>query len=411
MRSSPTNRIKCPRHFAGLALIALLVLSGVATAAADSFKLVRGGSVTGLRVFPLDSGSFLDLGELSFALGGRLAWREPGATITWRVDDVGFEFSDMIVFFRAGSDSYQLVAAPRLQSGRFLVPLQLAAEYLPRLFPGRFEYDKLAGGLIDHGASSSPVSPGPPGTTQQPVATRDGRSYRIRTVVIDPGHGGKDPGTTARRYKLHEKQIVLDICRRVARMLKERSGLKVRMTRDKDVFIPLARRGRMANESGAGLFVSIHVNGSNNRRLDGSSTYFLSAAKTDEERATAMLENGALKYEVEQQDNPHRDEISLILQDMAQNEYLRESQGLSEIIQQELARITGLRGRGIRQANFAVLRGAYMPAALVETAYITNRSDEKNLNTPSFREKLAGAITNGIIKYVEQYHRKLDNGS
>lgn len=402
IRATPINRIKSPRRFAGLALIALLALSGGAASAAGSFKLVRGSSVTGLTVFSLDSGAFLDLGELSFALDGRLVWREPGATIAWRIDDVEFEFSDMIAFFRADGDSYQLVAAPRLQAGRFLVPLQLVLEYLPHLFPGRFEYGKLAGGLIDHGAST-PLRPS--------VVTRDGQSYRIRTVMIDPGHGGKDPGTIARKYKLHEKQIVLDLCRRVARMLRERSDLKVLMTRDKDEFIPLARRGRIANESGAGLFLSIHVNGSNNRRLDGSSTYFLSAAKTDEERATAMLENGALKYEVKQQDNPHRDEISLILQDMAQNEYLRESQDLSGIIQQELAGVTGLGSRGLRQANFAVLRGAYMPAALVETAYITNRSDEKKLNTPSFRNKLAGAIANGIIKYVEQYHRKLDNGS
>ena len=96
---------------------------------------------------------------------------------------------------------------------------------------------------------------------------------------------------------------------------------------------------------------------------------------------------------------------------MAQNEYLRESKDLSDIIQRELARTSGLNDRGLRQANFAVLRGAYMPAALVETAYISNPGDEKKLNSPAFRDKLAEAITAGIIKYVQQYHRKLASGS
>ncbi len=396
------------RWLAALALIIALALPG-GVSAAESFKLVRGQSVSELAVFELDSGGFLDLGELSFALGGQLSWRQPGATITWSLGGVGFEFSDMIAFFSAGDGSYQLVAAPRLVAGRFLLPLQLAVEYLPRLLPARFEYDKPAGRLIDRGVKLSPSAQ--PKPSRPAVATHDGRSYRIRTVVLDPGHGGKDPGAVARRYKLNEKHIVLDLCRRVARLLKERSGLKVILTRDKDEFIALARRGRMANDSEAGLFVSVHVNASKNSGLDGSSTYFLSAAKTDEERATAMLENGALKYEVEQQEGPHRDEINLILQDMAQNEYLRESKDLSEFIQGELSGISGLRDRGLRQANFAVLRGAYMPAALVETAFISNRKDEQKLNTSAFRNKLAAAITSGIIKYIEQYHRKLANGS
>jgi len=392
---------------AALVLILVLAAAGGASAA-DSFKLVRGQNASELAVFELDSGGFLDLGELSFALGGQLTWRQPGATIVWRLGGIEFAFSDMIAFFSAGDESYQLVAAPRLVSGRFLLPLQLAVEFLPRLLPTRFEYDTLAGRLIDRGVTTSPAEPRP---SRAAVATHDGQSFRIRTVVIDPGHGGKDPGTVARRYKLNEKHLVLDICRRVARLLKERSGLKVMLTRDKDEFVALARRGRMANESEAGLFVSVHVNASKNRSIDGTSTYFLSAAKTNEERATAMLENGALKYEVEEQEGPHRDEINLILQDMAQNEYLRESKDLSKFIQGELSGISGLRDRGLRQANFAVLRGAYMPAALVETAFISNQGDEKKLNTPVFRNKLAIAITSGIIKYVEQYHRKLANGS
>lgn len=382
----------------------LLARPSGAPAAAGSFRIVRGSppQATAIGVTSLEAGGFLDLGELASSLGGNLAWSVPGEKITWRLGGVELEFEDMIAFFTAGGVRYQLVAEPRLAGGKFLVPLQLATEFLPRLLPDSYAFNT-EGDLAVLSGSTPAV--------QQAQPTRDGKSYRIHTVVIDPGHGGKDPGTLGRRYRLSEKQIVLDICRRVARKIEERSDLKVVLTRGTDEFIPLAGRGQLANKSGAGLFVSVHVNASRNRGLDGSSTYFLSAAKTDEERATAMLENGALKFEVGEQDSRSSDEINLILQDMAQNEYLRESKDLSEIIQRELARTSGLNDRGLRQANFAVLRGAYMPAALIETAYISNPGDEKKLNSPAFRDKLAEAITAGIIKYVQQYHRKLASGS
>lgn len=404
MRQPQFHRNIVTRLFAALILTVALAPGVLAQQAVSRFQIAGapGAPVHELDIITLDSGGFLDLADIDRALGGQLEWAVPGASIRWSVQAVECEFTDMVVFFVAGGSSYQLVAAPRLEGGRFLVPLQVATEYLPRLLPDRFVYDRTSGRLIDSGARPAP---------REPVAAGQAESFRIRTVVIDPGHGGKDPGTPRRRLKMDEKQIVLDISRKVAGRLKERSGLQVILTRDSDEFIPLGDRGKKANEAGANLFISIHVNASDNRSLDGSSTYFLSAAKTDEERATAMLENAALQYEDEQQDEYGRDEINLILQDMAQNEHLRESKDLSSFIQGELARLSGLRDRGLRQANLAVLRGSYMPAALVETAYISNPGDEKNLNSAAFRDRIADAIANGIIKYVEQYHRKLANGS
>lgn len=360
-----------------------------------------------LTVVSAENADYLDLGALAAVLGGRLGWETVGERIEWELDGVRFVFDDLLTFFSAGDGQYQLVAPCRLDAGRFLVPVQVAVEYLPRLLPQRFSYNKLDSRLVDRGAQARTLSGARPAQPRPPGAAGSGQNYRIRAVVIDPGHGGQDPGTIGRRYKLDEKQIVLDVAALVAKNLKKKSDLEVILTRGRDEFIPLAERGQIANRKGAGLFVSIHVNASSDRQLNGSSTYFLSAAKTDEERATAMLENGALKYEVDERDQGRRDEISLILQDMAQNEYLRESQELSSIIQQEIAKIKGMNDRGLRQANFAVLRGAYMPAALVETAYISNPADEKLLNSTSFRSSLAEAITAGILKYVDQYHRKL----
>ena len=373
--------------------------------------------ITELSLYTGEESSYLDLKQLADLLGGRLEWESPGERLVWLLEGRPFVFEDLIAFFTFGGRPYQLVAPCLLDGGRFLVPAQFAVEYLPGLLPERFVYNKLDARLVDR-TGITQVEPSAAGDQKEaalptvPRATsKNGMSYRIHTVVIDPGHGGKDPGTIRRRYKLNEKDIVLDISKKVAAKLKQKSRLKVILTRGQDKFIPLAERGRIANENAAGLFVSIHVNSAKSSRLNGSSTYFLDAAKTDEERATAMLENAALQYEIEGTDQEKRDEVNLILQDMAQNEFLRESKDLSTFIQLELARIRGLKGRGLRQANFAVLRGTYMPAALVETAYISNASDEKQLNSSRFRTRVAEAITEGILKYIDHYHKKLISGS
>jgi len=370
-----------------------------------------------LSIYSGEKSDYLDVKQLADLLGGRLEWESPGERLVWLLDGQSFVFEDLIAFFTVEGRPYQLVAPCLLDGGRFLLPAQFAVEYLPGLLPERFVYNKLDARLVDR-TGITRAAPSAVGEEQeaQPGAVprstpKDGMSYRIHTIVIDPGHGGKDPGTLRRRYKLNEKDLVLDISKKIETKLRKERKFKVILTRDKDTFIPLAERGRVANENGGGLFVSIHVNSAKSSRLNGSSTYFLDAAKTDEERATAMLENAALQYEIEGTDQEKRDEINLILQDMAQNEYLRESKDLSTFIQLELAKIKGLKSRGLRQANFAVLRGAYMPAALVEAAYISNVSDEKKLNNSRFRTRLAEAIAEGILKYIDHYHKKLVSGS
>jgi N-acetylmuramoyl-L-alanine amidase len=394
-----------------LAMPALLDASGFSILDRPTKKIRE------LSLYTGEKSNYLDLKQLADLLGGRLEWESPGERLVWLLEGRPFVFEDLIAFFTVQGSPYQLVAPCLLDGGRFLVPAQFAVEYLPGLLPERFVYNKLDARLVDRTGITQP-EPSAVGEQKEAApptvprsTSKDGMSYRIHTVVIDPGHGGKDPGTLHRRYKLNEKDIVLDISQKVATKLKQKSQLKVILTRHQDTFIPLAERGRIANENAAGLFVSIHVNSAKSSGLNGSSTYFLDAAKTDEERATAMLENAALQYEIEGTDQEKRDEVNLILQDMAQNEFLRESKDLSTFIQLELAKIRSLKGRGLRQANFAVLRGTYMPAALVETAYISNSPDEKQLNSSSFRTRLAEAITEGILKYIDHYHKKLVSGS
>jgi len=360
--------------------------------------------------------SYLDLGELAGALGDSLYWERPGERLVWALEGAFLVFEDRLTFFSLNDEVYQLVAPCLLAGGKFLVPVQVAVEYLPMFWPSRFKYNKLDSRLVDQTgiprlSLESPVErekPQPKPSTK--AKTSDGKNYRIHTVVIDPGHGGRDPGALGRKYKLKEKQVVLEISQNVAVKLRKSSQLKVILTREEDVLVPLKNRGVIGNQNGAGLFVSIHCNAHEKRNTRGTSTYFLDAAKTDEERATAMLENASLKYDAEEVGPERLDEINLILQDMAQNEYLRESKDLCAFIQKELVRLKELPDKGIRQAGFAVLKGAFMPAALVETAYITNPNDENLLRSKKFRQQVAEAIAQGILKYIDNYHKKLATG-
>lgn len=410
---------------------ALVILAALLTAfnaaggrAAGNFEVLHqpSGGIQGIALYQESASAYLDLNELAVAIRARPRWENLGERIVLAVDGVEFVFEDLLAFFSAGGAAFQLVAPCLVVRGTFLVPAQFATEYLPRLLPGRFAYDKTAGRLVDRtgpGAQPGPVARSVPATPAPSAPLRSDRrprdevgSYRISTVVIDPGHGGRDPGAIGSRYRLREKETVLDISQRVVAHLRQSGlGLRVLITRNDDTFVPLQRRGQMANMESAGLFVSIHCNAHRNSTIRGTSTYFLDAAKTDEERATAMLENAALKHEIEEQDQEGMDEINLILQDMAQNEFLRESKDLSAFIHREIVRVLGLQDRGIKQANFAVLRGAYMPAALVETAYISNPDDEALLRDAKFRENVARAVSDGIIKYIEHYHRKLASGN
>ncbi|MBD3168647.1 MAG: hypothetical protein GF307_04135 [candidate division Zixibacteria bacterium] len=229
------------------------------------------------------------------------------------------------------------------------------------------------------------------------------RKNDIKLVVVDPGHGGEDPGAVGRVHGTKEKDIVLDISKRLARILEE-EGFEVKMTRDRDVFIPLGDRTKYANKVGADLFVSIHANASPKTHPRGNETFFLARAKNDEARAAAALENSALRFE--KKADPllqNLDDLDFILMDIVQNEYLKESQDLADMIQTRFGREIDIPNRGVDQAGFYVLNRAYMPSVLVETAFISNEVEEDLLRNKNFREKVARAIASGIVDFKRKY--------
>ena len=225
---------------------------------------------------------------------------------------------------------------------------------------------------------------------------------KIRTVVIDPGHGGTETGAKGRIGNL-EKDITLAIGLKLKDIVERNQAFRAVLTRDADVDVSLENRSAIANNNKADVFISIHLNGAYQRTASGSETFFLSMNATDEEtRRLAYLENNSSRLEG-QIGTSTEDEIKMILWDMAQTAYLRQSSQLAEIIQAELNALLGTRNRGIDQAPFKVLAGVACPAVLVEDAFISNPAEEKRLTSEAFQTRVAEAIYRGLSKFLRLY--------
>ncbi len=219
---------------------------------------------------------------------------------------------------------------------------------------------------------------------------------KIRRIVLDPGHGGHDPGAVG-QSGLQEKEVVLSIGLKLRKKLQEELGLDVVMTRSTDVFIPLEERTAIANKVGADLFVSIHANAAPNRNASGIETYYLNLAKTEKVAQLAAKENGTSLEKVST--------LQAILFDLMANYKLNDSAHLAEEVQRALFKTTLLkfpdtRNLGVKQGPFYVLVGATMPSILVETAFISNSTEESHLQDPAFHDLAAEGILDGVEGYI-----------
>ena len=222
------------------------------------------------------------------------------------------------------------------------------------------------------------------------------RPGRIRRIVIDPGHGGHDPGAVS-PTGTKEKDIVLQIGLQLAQKIREQLGIDVVMTRSTDVFIELQERTAIANKVGADLFVSIHANASLNRAANGIETYYLNLAKTAKAAQLAAKENGTSLEKVSM--------LQAVLFDLMANYKLNDSAHLANDVQKALHKKaqTGyptVKNLGVKQGPFYVLVGATMPSILVETAFLSNEKDEQQLKDPQFQELTADGILSGIRDYI-----------
>ncbi len=218
----------------------------------------------------------------------------------------------------------------------------------------------------------------------------------VRKIVIDPGHGGKDPGASA--FGLKEKNIVLKIAKKIAPILEEKTGAEVILTRDKDVFIPLEERTAIANTNEADLFISLHINAHPSPKVHGLETYYLNLSTNAEAMRVAAFENSTSTHQMS--------DLQDILSDIMKNSKINESSRLAGFVHNSLC--NGMEGvqkkkfknLGVKQAPFYVLIGAEMPAILIEIAFITNQKDSDNLSTNAFLDIIASDIVNGVQSYI-----------
>lgn len=227
----------------------------------------------------------------------------------------------------------------------------------------------------------------------------------LKTIVIDPGHGGLDVGAKGKFGSL-EKDVTFALSLKLKALIEQTMSYRVILTREKDIDASLENRAAVANNNNALLFISIHVNGSVRNKAHGAETFFMNVHASDEEtRKLAYLENSSGELEKSISDDA-KDDVKMILWDMAQTAYVKQSASLAELIQEEINQALGIVNRGIKQAAFKVLQGVACPAVLVEVAFISNPEEEQKLIDDGFQTQVAEALHRGLIRYLKLYSPK-----
>jgi N-acetylmuramoyl-L-alanine amidase len=219
-----------------------------------------------------------------------------------------------------------------------------------------------------------------------------------KRIVIDPGHGGKDPGAIA-RGGLQEKSLVLEIARGLRERLSQ-LGVQVVMTRSADIFVPLEGRAEIANKSRADLFISIHANANRRKSLSGIEVYYLSNSANDYMLAQQAARNSEIIIDNSRVDVKEA-QLKTILWDMLYTDNRSQAVRLARLINNRLAACTGLESLGAKQANFAVLRSSLMPAVLVEVGFLSNKADANKLNNFNFKEQIVEGLVAAIVEFFQ----------
>ncbi len=460
----PASRLRSCAGRLGTSIALLAVLATTTRAQADGLHIRTGNKEAVVAWVTSNGARFVPLVALSRALGGTITTSSRGVTLDACGVAARFVVGQRTVDLGSAGVEQLANAVARGGISGIVIPAEFITDVLPRYGTGivwdaeekelrRFStYARRAasdqsqpvstasrdpdplpvrsappptsssgdGAVLRPDADARPVSIGGGTRSSTPSRTPSGAgsgARRARLVVIDAGHGGPDngmSGVSSSGARVYEKNITLAVALKVAEELRAQ-GVTVYLTRSRDTLIALSDRGRIANNKHADLFLSIHVNAANPRWKDatasrGFETYFLAEAKTEDESRVERMENEAVKFETGA-NAPKGDPLSFIINDMAQNEHLRESSDLASEVQRRLKSMHPGTDRGVKQANFAVLRGSFMPAILVEVGFGTNPSEASYLTTAEKQLDLARAISSATVEYLARYERRVGGGT
>jgi N-acetylmuramoyl-L-alanine amidase len=365
---------------------------GVTESLAVNFEIPSKSQPITLPAWPSQGTLFVSLKNAMEELGGQVSWQSVTRKVVVKApsgNQVEVTLGSPKILFNK-QRLVRLHYVPRMNRGTVMVSVDSLAIIWKVLENQSAVYDETTHSFL---VGSRPVPAAPVREGQRTESVPAPATVRLKgVVIIDAGHGGKDPGATG-PTQLQEKSVVLEIARQVQALLVP-LGLKVIMTRKDDTFIPLPQRAEIANSARAQLFVSIHANASPNRKANGTEVFIYNREASSRKAAeTARFENQDTNY------------LEIIKDDLRKSVHEEDSITIGGLMGQDFGKI-GITIRQIERAPFYVLAKSYMPAILVETAFISNPEEESKLHNPVFCQKLAGAISAGVEDYFKEKNRK-----
>ena len=334
-------------------------------------------------------------------------------------DGTRLRFREEVPFVEIDGQWAQLAQVPYRNGDDLYLPLQLFTDVLPDRLPERYRAANSrdlrlrdeallgAGGVPDGiGRARGDAGDARRGRTggAEPPGLAPRNDDGVRVVIIDAGHGGRDPGAMGPR-RTREKDVTLGVAKALAEELRKDPSLEVHLTRDDDTFVPIWERGEIATRlrgDRPGIFLSIHANSWNVRSVRGVETYFLSEARTEHEARVAALENSAMDLE-QGRSGPDASEMGFIISELLNLDFQHWSSDLAADIQSRLAKVHPGPDRGVKQAPLAVLTNAMMPSVLIEVGFITNPVEEEAIGRADFQEAVAEATAEAVREFFRRY--------
>ena len=376
-----------------LRLFYLIILSTQLFSNAETkLKLVENNKLIG-EINTIQNQNFFSINDFIKITNSKNFINDKTEKIIFYIDDKKIKITNQIAFIMIDDNLFQLSSKVVKQNNSYYVPTDSFLNIVNNL-SNNISINRSANGI------SLSTIPDTPVKAVKVDIRNEKEKWQFRTIVIDAGHGGKDPGAVGYRGT-KEKDIALDVAKRLEKKLSKNMKVKIVMTRDEDIFLRLSERTKIANENNGSLFISIHTNAAEDRRASGFETFLIGQNKNEAAVRVAARENAVL--ELEGSTSKKLTDEDLIKATIAQSAFASKSELFASLVQKEIKKRVQSKDRGVKQAGFYVLMGASMPNVLVELGFISNPSEEKKLRSPQYRDQLATAI----YRAVEQYQKTL----
>ena len=374
-------------------LLIYLFVSISLAATNDTIKLVKNSKLIN-KIDTIENNKFFSINDFLSSTGSEPYINEKTEKIVFYLDNKKIKITNGITFLLIDDNIYQLSSKVVRQNNEYFVHIDSFINIVNSSLQNLSIISNSSEIIISSTAKTKNVA----------IKNIDieKNKWKFSTIIIDPGHGGKDPGAVGYRGTL-EKDIALDVAKRLEKKISKNMKVKTVLTRDEDIFLKLGERTRIANENNGSLFISIHANAATDRRASGFETFLIGPNKNEAAVRVAARENSVLELEgVAGKKLTNED---LIQATIAQSAFASKSEKFAALVQEEIGKRVQGKNRGVKQAGFYVLMGASMPNVLVELGFISNLAEEKKLRSSQYREVLATAI----FRALEKYEKTLDN--